>query len=193
MPSRSRRSLYYDGPERRVFVAGQAGLVVRPDRSPQHHRVEFSVTLNGWGDIGLLSYNVQHDEYARIDFKCLIPGMLVIRINGKVIVNAEAEHGTAHVSGLFFPGGSRVDVHFSSFGSGSINGSIAITPAPNVEALYQARKMFGLGQVYTHEELKKAYQTLVMRWHPDRAGGDGNKLREINYLHGVLKAHLGPT
>lgn len=42
------------------------------------------------------------------------------------------------------------------------------------------RKTLGVSQSATYNEVKAAYRTLVRKYHPDNAGGDQVKIREVN-------------
>ncbi len=185
------RRLWEEAQQRR-HTSANAGLVVRQDRAPVAHHVAFNIVLNGCGDVGLLSYRVQSDQFARIDFSCLVPGTLWIRVNGRTLLQATSDSGEAYVTGLFFPAGSHVDVRFRSFTSGSIAGSISIKPAPQEEALHKARTLFGLGEDYTLDVLNEVYKKLAKRWHPDRPSGNADKMREVNFYRDLLKERLEP-
>ncbi len=153
--------------------------------------VSFNVPLNGSGDVVVLEYTPVESEYARIDFACRIPGTLRIRVGGRVVLNAKTFAGRALVQGLFFPEGERVSATFTNdWGGGEVRGTINIGPAPVTEAVAAARALFGLGAQYTAEELSRAHKRLVLRWHPDRPGGDHAKMSEANHCFDLLKARL---
>ncbi len=47
-------------------------------------------------------------------------------------------------------------------------------------------KVLGVAKGASEEEIKKAYRKLAHRYHPDKAGGDENKFKEINEAYQVL-------
>lgn len=46
--------------------------------------------------------------------------------------------------------------------------------------------VLGVPKNATHEEIKRAYRALSSKYHPDRGGGDPEKMSEINTAYGVL-------
>lgn len=157
-----------------------------------NHSLQFHIPLNGYGEVVLTEYTPSANEFARIDFTCKVPGHLRIKIDAKVILEAKVASGRALVTGLFLPAGERVLVSFiNEWGGGSVSGHIHIGPAPVQDTLAAARKLFGLRAGFTAEELSQAHKRLVMRWHPDRPGGDHAKMAEANHLRDILKASLG--
>ena len=47
-------------------------------------------------------------------------------------------------------------------------------------------KMLGVGRNASEEEIKKAYRRLAHRYHPDKAGGDEKKFKEISEAYQIL-------
>ena len=47
-------------------------------------------------------------------------------------------------------------------------------------------QLLGVSKGASEEEIKKAYRTLAHRYHPDKAGGDETKFKEINEAYQVL-------
>jgi len=47
-------------------------------------------------------------------------------------------------------------------------------------------KILGVGKTATEEEIKKAYRRLAHQHHPDKAGGDESKFKEINEAYQIL-------
>src|SRR5260370_33180363 len=47
-------------------------------------------------------------------------------------------------------------------------------------------QILGISRVATEEEIKKAYRKLAHQHHPDKAGGDEKKFKEINEAYQVL-------
>lgn len=47
-------------------------------------------------------------------------------------------------------------------------------------------KILGVTKNASEEEIKKAYRRLAHQYHPDKAGGDENKFKEINEAYQVL-------
>ena len=47
--------------------------------------------------------------------------------------------------------------------------------------------LLGVSKTATQDEIKKAYHKLAHKYHPDKAGGDEQKFKDINEAHQVLK------
>jgi len=163
-----------------------------PTPHAPHHSLRFHIPLNGNGEVVLTEYTPQANEFARIDFTCRVPGVLHVKIGPKVVLTAKVAAGRALVTGLFLPAEARVLISFSNeWAGGAVTGDIHIGPAPVQDTLAAARKLFGLRPNFTIEELSATHKRLVLRWHPDRAGGDTSRMAEVNHSFDVLKASLG--
>jgi curved DNA-binding protein CbpA len=46
------------------------------------------------------------------------------------------------------------------------------------DRLKAARETLGLGEEATMDEIRKAFHTVIRRWHPDKAGGKAGNLHE---------------
>jgi hypothetical protein len=161
-----------------------------PPHAP-HHSLRFHIPLNGYGEVVLTEYTPQTDEFARVDFTCRVPGILRVKVGPKIVLAAKVAAGRALVTGLFLPADARVLVSFiNEWAGGAVTGDIHIGPAPITDTLAAARKLFGLGPSFTAEELSRAHKRLVMRWHPDRPGGDTAKMSELNHFRDLLKASI---
>jgi DnaJ-class molecular chaperone len=58
------------------------------------------------------------------------------------------------------------------------------------EEIDKARKLLGLGEVASLEEIRIAYRRLARRYHPDLGGGDEdqeNVIRELNWAYELLE------
>lgn len=174
--------------------------VVEPSSALAHHGAQtvrartapFNIYLNGYGTVTLLEYTTERDEYARIDFQCLVPGSLRITVNRESVIEAETCGGAAFVAGLFFPMGAKVVVNFTNiWGGGTVAGTVSISPSPEEDLADAARDFFGLAPNFTADELRKAYRKATERWHPDKPGGSNDKMRETNLFHDALKKRLG--
>jgi DnaJ-like protein len=55
----------------------------------------------------------------------------------------------------------------------------------------QALKILGLSSVPSSEELEKVYKALVRQYHPDRPGGNTEKMALVNAAHDVLEPKSG--
>ena len=176
-----------------VIEPGEStALATRADTSIRARTAPFHIELNGEGTITLLEYDTPADEHARIDFDCLVAGVLRITVNRESVLEAKTYGGSAFVAGLFFPEGARVVVNFTNLWAGGlVAGKVSISPSPEEDAADAARDLFGLRPQYTPEELTKAYKKLVTQWHPDRPGGNAEKLREVNFFYKVLRDRLG--
>jgi hypothetical protein len=171
-------------------------LAPRLERLPSSRLADFHVQLSGEGTICILEYTPEFDEHGRIDFECLVAGLLRITVADKIVLEAKTCRGNAFVAGLFFPAGARVSVTFANlynpqeYGSrrASVTGKVSIAPAPVPETLDAARALFGLRRHFTEHELTQAYRRLVLRWHPDRPGGSNEELKKINFYYEKLKA-----
>ena len=156
-----------------------------------HHSKRFYIPLNGYGEVVLAEYTPPTNEFARIDFTCRVPGVLQIKIGPKVVLSAKVVAGRALVTGLFLPAEARVIVSFANeWAGGAVTGDIHIGPAPITDTLAAARKLFDLRPDFSAEELSRAHKKLVMRWHPDRPGGDTAKMAEANHHFDLLKASI---
>ncbi|MBN1306589.1 MAG: J domain-containing protein [Chitinispirillaceae bacterium] len=49
------------------------------------------------------------------------------------------------------------------------------------ERLCESRKILGIGEEATVNEIKKAFHDLILRWHPDKVQGAGELHREKTY------------
>jgi len=49
-------------------------------------------------------------------------------------------------------------------------------------------KILGVSKAATEEEIKKAYRKLAHKYHPDKAGGDEKKFKELNEAYQVLSS-----
>src|SRR5579872_5623754 len=47
-------------------------------------------------------------------------------------------------------------------------------------------QILGINKNATEDEIKKAYRKLAQQYHPDKAGGDEKKFKEINEAYQVL-------
>ena len=47
-------------------------------------------------------------------------------------------------------------------------------------------KILGVEKSADEEEIKKAYRKLAHKYHPDKAGGDESKFKEINEAYHIL-------
>ena len=47
-------------------------------------------------------------------------------------------------------------------------------------------KILGLNKTASGEEIKKAYRKLAHQYHPDRAGGNAEKFKQINEAYQIL-------
>lgn len=61
--------------------------------------------------------------------------------------------------------------------------------------LDRARKILGLGEEASLEEIKKAYRELVNKYHPDKCKDKRKKeceekIKEINWAYGIIKEYL---
>jgi hypothetical protein len=173
------------------IVEPTTALAARQSQSAVSRNAPFYIELNGTGVVTLLEYSVAQEEFARIDFSCLVAGTLRITVDREPILEAETYGGTAFVTGLFFKAGARVVINFSNLWTGLVAGTVSISPSPEEDKTDAARDFFGLPSNYTAEDLAKAYKTMVFRWHPDRAGGSHTKLSEANFFHRILKDKLG--
>lgn len=54
-------------------------------------------------------------------------------------------------------------------------------------SLDQALRVLGLAPDPSPEEISKAYKSLVLKFHPDRPGGDTEKMKEINEARTVIE------
>jgi len=59
------------------------------------------------------------------------------------------------------------------------------------QEITEARKLLGLSERATMQEIKAAYRRMVSRWHPDRCGEDKENCREmtqkINAAYRVIR------
>ena len=56
----------------------------------------------------------------------------------------------------------------------------------------KARKILGLGEDATKEEIQKAYRELIKKYHPDRAGNKrkySEKSKQINWAYSVIASY----
>ncbi|MBU2635127.1 GvpL/GvpF family gas vesicle protein [Patescibacteria group bacterium] len=58
----------------------------------------------------------------------------------------------------------------------------------NFEIVNEARKLLGLEEEATLNEIQKVYHTLAHQYHPDK-GGDKKKMKEINQAYTILKSY----
>ncbi|MDP2855870.1 MAG: DnaJ domain-containing protein, partial [bacterium] len=47
-------------------------------------------------------------------------------------------------------------------------------------------KILGVNKNASEEEIKKAYRKMAHQYHPDKAGGSGDKFKEVNEAYQVL-------
>ena len=64
----------------------------------------------------------------------------------------------------------------------------AISNGKGSPAAEAALTMFAVG---TYQDAKKIYSMLMLRWHPDREGGDANKAAQLTKAWQDLKTHMG--
>ena len=57
------------------------------------------------------------------------------------------------------------------------------------ERVDRARKLLGLGEESTLDEIKKTYRELARKFHPDRKKGDQKKMQEINQAYENLLSY----
>ncbi len=60
----------------------------------------------------------------------------------------------------------------------------------NFEAVDEARKLLGVGEAVSFEEIKKAYYALSHRYHPDKRGGEtdtAEKMKAVNKAYSILE------
>ena len=57
------------------------------------------------------------------------------------------------------------------------------------EKIDRARKLLGLGEEASLEEIKRTYRKLTMKFHPDREKGDKRKMQEINQAYEDLLSY----
>lgn len=161
-----------------------------PPHGP-HHSLRFNIPLNGYGEVVLTQYTPTVNEFARIDFGCKVPGVLPIKVGHKTILDAKVAAGRALVTGLFLPAGATVIISFTNeWAGGAVAGHIHIGPAPVQDTLAAARAAFGLAAGFTADDLARAHRRMVMRWHPDRPGGDTARMAEFNHFNDLLKASI---
>lgn len=51
----------------------------------------------------------------------------------------------------------------------------------------EAYKILGIAENSSKEDIKKAYKSLVVKYHPDKEGGSEEKMKEINEAHNFLQ------
>ena len=59
----------------------------------------------------------------------------------------------------------------------------------NFEEVDEARKLLGLRETATLEEIKQAYRRMAFHWHPDRGGEDPEreeKMKKLNWAYKLL-------
>ena len=60
------------------------------------------------------------------------------------------------------------------------------------QAVDKARKILGLEENATREEIKKAYRELIKKYHPDKAGDKrkySEKSKQINWAYSVIASY----
>ena len=57
----------------------------------------------------------------------------------------------------------------------------------NFELINEARKLLGLGEEATFDEIKKAYYEFSHRYHPDKFQGNEAQMKKIAQAHGILE------
>ncbi len=55
------------------------------------------------------------------------------------------------------------------------------------EEIEEARKILGISEEATIEEIKRAYRLLLKKWHPDKKREDEEKCNEM--IHKIVKAY----
>jgi hypothetical protein len=189
--SQARRGVNNWGPGMPGAQLPPPSTALGPSTAPAEYTSDFNVKLNGEGTISLLSYTCHTNEYARIEFLCLVSGFLSIRVGPKTVLRSKTFGGRALVEGLFFPAGSQVAVEFTNnWSGGAVSGRIHIGPAPKTTTVNAAMAAFGLAHGFTIEDLQRAYKRLTLRHHPDRPGGSNAKMAEVNHYYEALKTQL---
>lgn len=51
----------------------------------------------------------------------------------------------------------------------------------------KACRILGVSINASNDEIREAYRKLALLWHPDRNGGNGEKMKEVNWAYDVLK------
>lgn len=54
----------------------------------------------------------------------------------------------------------------------------------------RARRILGLEEEATLDEIKEAYRSLARRYHPDRDPGSEERMREVNWAYEVLMNYV---
>ena len=52
--------------------------------------------------------------------------------------------------------------------------------------LFEAKKILGVSDVDTPEIIKKKYRELILKFHPDKVGGDSNEFVKINQAYKIV-------
>ena len=60
-----------------------------------------------------------------------------------------------------------------------------------ITSYQQSLAALGLRPGYTNAELKAAYRKAAHRYHPDKAGGDGEKFKQISAAYKFLTDYVG--
>ena len=61
---------------------------------------------------------------------------------------------------------------------------------PEVEEIEEALETLGLPKMVTAKEVKHRYRELAKRHHPDRVGGEAEKMERIQRAYELLKAYM---
>jgi DnaJ-class molecular chaperone len=64
----------------------------------------------------------------------------------------------------------------------------------NFREIHEARKILGLGESASLEEIKRAYKKMVLKYHPDRCGDDRKKkceemFKKITRANDIIMAY----
>ena len=59
-----------------------------------------------------------------------------------------------------------------------------------VEEIEEALEILGLPKMVTAEEVKHRYRELAKRYHPDRPGGEAERMERIQRAYELLKAYM---
>ncbi len=59
----------------------------------------------------------------------------------------------------------------------------------NFEIIDEARKFLGLGEKVAFDEIKKAYRALSHQYHPDKYGGEAEKMKKIIEAYRILESY----